>query len=94
MSTRALLVGIDAYDHFDPLLACRKDVAELEKRLAEHEDGLVNFEVEVLTPRIERVTRASLKRHARETINSGADVVLFYFAGHGAERAGDVILCT
>lgn len=94
MSKRALLVGIDTYDHFKPLTACAKDVHALAPLLAEHEDGTANFAVTRLTSDTDRIDRSRLMRHAREELASGSDVVLLYFAGHGAERAGDVILCT
>lgn len=94
MSKRALLIGIDTYDHWTPLSACVKDVVALKSRLATHGDLSENFYVTSLTPAVERIDRACVMRHVRAELNSGADVVLLYFAGHGAERAGDVILCT
>lgn len=94
MSKHALLVGIDTYDHWEPLTACVKDVQALAPLLAHHEDGTESFMVTRLTSDAQRIDRPRLMQHVRELLASDANVVLLYFAGHGAERAGDVILCT
>lgn len=94
MGKRALLVGIDTYDHFNDLSACVGDVTALAPPLATHDDGTANFAVTTLVSTTARVDRSSLMRHVRQELASQTDMVLIYFAGHGAERAGDVILCT
>jgi hypothetical protein len=94
MNKRALLVGIDTYDYWEDLSACVKDVQFLAPRLTTHEDGTANFSVTSLVSSAERIDRPTLMRCVRQELVSNADVVLLYFAGHGAERAGDVILCT
>lgn len=94
MTKRALLVGIDTYDHWRDLTACVKDVKALAPLLAYHEDGTDNFAVTSLTSRATRIDRSCFMRHVRAELDSDAEMVLLYFAGHGAARAGDVILCT
>jgi len=91
---RALLVGIDTYDHWPDLTACVKDVEALAPLLTHHEDGADNFAVTSITSRDKRIDRSCLMRHVREALSSNTDVLVLYFAGHGAARAGDVILCT
>lgn len=94
MTKRALLVGIDTYDHWRDLTACVKDVEALVPLLSKHEDHSDNFAVIPLTSRTTRIDRSCLMRHVRAELDSDADMVVLYFAGHGAARAGDVILCT
>lgn len=94
MTKRALLVGIDAYDHLGELSACANDVEALTPFLRKNDDGSENFVVTPLTSKTARVDRSCLMRHARELFQSDADVVLLYYAGHGASRPGDVVLCT
>ncbi len=94
MSKRALLVGIDSYDHMDELSACVKDVEALEPLLKRNEDRSKNFSVITLKSTEKRIDRSCLMRHMRAELESDAKMVLLYFAGHGAQRSGDVVLCT
>lgn len=94
MTKRALLVGIDTYAHRPRLRGCVNDVDALAPLFGEHEDHSPNFDVTSLTSRDTRIDRSCLMRHARELLNSDADVAVLYFAGHGAFRTGDVVLCT
>ena len=94
MKRRALLVGIDVYDHKSRLGGCVNDVAALTPLLATHEEGASNFKVTSLTSRDTRIDKSCLMRHARSLLESDADVAVLYFAGHGASRSGDVVLCT
>ena len=87
---RALLVGIDTYDNFNPLGGCVKDVHRVQPLLAKHENGDPNFDCVVR----DTTTRDSLLNDVRACVSSGADLALFYFAGHGSDDASDVSLCT
>jgi hypothetical protein len=89
---RALLVGIDHYDNFLALSGCVNDVAALEPVLARHEDGSPNFTCQTRTCPGIRVTRDRLLRDLVGLFGPGADLALFYFAGHGAIVNGDVVL--
>lgn len=87
---RGLLVGIDSYDNFSPLGGCVNDVGRLEQALSHHDDGSPNFACETR----DTASRDSLLRDLESCVGPGADVALFYFAGHGYAKANDVYLCT
>jgi len=91
---RALLVGVDEYDNFNSLLGCVNDVDATEPLLARNEDGSPNFDCQKRTSAVSRVTRDSLLGDIDALLGPGADVVLLYFAGHGAGRDNDVVLVT
>lgn len=89
---RALLVGIDSYDSLSSLSGCVNDVNALESLLARNEDDSPNFNCQKRTSDVERVERRNLLQAVDELFAPGADVALFYFAGHGAGSNNDVIL--
>lgn len=91
---RALLVGIDKYDKMSPLRGCVNDVKALHPLLSKNEDNSPNFECEVRTSSENRINRLSLLTDIESLLAPGADVALFYFAGHGAGKKGDVIIAT
>ncbi|MDA8283670.1 MAG: caspase family protein [Actinomycetota bacterium] len=91
---RALLVGIDDYQNFPSLAGCVNDVTALTPLLARHEDATPNFDCQSLTSASAGVTRDSLLQAIGALVAPGADVALFYFAGHGAQETGDVTLVT
>ncbi len=91
---RALLVGIDDYDHFSPLGGCVNDVVALTPLLARHEDATPNFDSQTRTSNTGSVTHDMLLRAVDALLAPGADVALFYFAGHGAQEMSDVTLVT
>jgi len=90
---RALLVGIDDYDRFNPLHGCVNDVQALHPLVARHEDNSPNFECVLLHTGLRPVTRDLLIKHVEALLAPGADVALLYFAGHG-DGGGDVTLVT
>jgi Caspase domain len=85
---RALLVGIDKYDRKTPLYGCVNDVQALHPLLARNEDNTLNFECQIRNSASRRQLRSSLDA----LLAPGADVALFYFAGHGAAVPNDVVL--
>jgi hypothetical protein len=92
---RALLVGIDDYDYVSPLTGCVNDVNALMPLLARNEDNSPNFECQVRTSvGAQRVTRERLLDSIDALLSPGADVALFYFAGHGQEVKNDVVPVT
>lgn len=92
---RALLVGIDEYEHLRPLHGCVKDMNALRPLLAQNEDKSTNFYCVPETQESERiVTRRSLLDALDALLRPGADISLFYFAGHGQQVDNDVVLVT
>jgi hypothetical protein len=91
---RALLVGIDKYEHFGPLRGCVNDVTALEPLLARHDDGSPNFQCRSLRSNRDKVTRRALLGAIDVLLGPGAEVALLYFAGHGAAASNDVALCS
>jgi hypothetical protein len=91
---RALLVGIDGYDNFDPLKGCVKDVEALMPLLSSNEDESPNFSCEKQTAPPGTVRREELIEGVERLVAPGADIALFFFAGHGQEARNDVVLVT
>ncbi len=82
---KALIVGIDNYDHVGSLSGCVSDASSVRAILERNADGSPNF----VTPKsliagaTQSVTRSALKAALRELFSDDADIALFYFAGHG-----------
>ena len=91
---RALLVGIDKYDFQAPLNGCENDVKALTPLLARNEDKLLNFECVSKTSADKMVSRITLLDAVDALLKPGADIALFYFAGHGQQVKNDVVLVT
>ncbi|WP_326653474.1 MULTISPECIES: caspase family protein [unclassified Streptomyces] len=89
---RALLVGIDRYENFGNLSGCVNDVTALTPLLKRNEDDSPNFSVQSLRTDEGEITRGSLLSALRLLLSPGADIALFYFAGHGTPAEGDVAL--
>ena len=92
---RALLVGIDKYQYVNPLKGCVNDVKALRPLLKENEDESPNFNCRVKTSgNKEHVNRKNLLDGIDLLLSPGADVALFYFAGHGKQIDNDLVLVT
>ena len=92
---RALLVGIDEYDGAASLNGCVNDVNALRPLLARNQDDSLNFECVVKTSASQKpVTRENLLTDIDALLRPGADISLFYFAGHGQQVDNDVVLVT
>jgi hypothetical protein len=89
---RAVLIGIDRYDHFGPLEGCEKDVLRLHPLLARNFDDLPNFECRSLISGTEYVTRKKILQAVDTLLAPGGDVSLLYFAGHGRATQSSVVL--
>jgi hypothetical protein len=93
---KALLVGINYYEHGGALFGCVDDAHAVKAVLERDADGSVNFNCRLLTGTgpTDRVSRAELK-DAIEDLFKTDDTALFYFAGHGhIETAGGYILAS
>lgn len=82
---KALIVGIDHYDHIGGLSGCVNDAHAVRQVLERHADGTVNFATPLLLTGTgtDDVGRAALKEAVRELFADNAEIALFYFAGHG-----------
>jgi len=83
---KALIVGIDHYDHIQSLSGAVNDAHNVKSVLERHADGRLNF----ATPRLMAgvspatgISRAELREAVDELFKDDADIALFYFAGHG-----------
>jgi len=93
---KALIVGIDHYQHIDSLSGCVNDAYALKQMLDRNADGTINFSQPKLLvgngPN-DLVTRSELKESLRELFTDDSDIALFYFAGHGyIEATGGYLL--
>jgi len=88
----ALLIGIDNYDHLQPLHGCVNDVRELTPLLERDWDGDTNFQCHTL---VGRTTREIMMTEIDRLFAMHAEAVLFYFSGHGISATGeDLTLAT
>ncbi|WP_416637558.1 caspase family protein [Pseudomonas sp. OHS18] len=95
---KALIVGIDYYDHIGDLSGCVNDAHAIKAVLERHADNTVNF----TTPRLmtassaaTSVSRRELRDAVKELFSDDSDIALFYFAGHGyIEDTGGYLCAT
>jgi hypothetical protein len=82
---KALVVGIDYYNHVASLHGCVNDAYAVNSVLARNADGSVNFGVRLLTSSRpgDPVPRRQLKDGIEELFTDDSDIALLYFAGHG-----------
>jgi hypothetical protein len=93
---KALVVGIDHYEHFKPLRGCVNDAYEVKNALERNADGTINFVNPFLmvgTGPGDVVTRGELKDAIRELFADKSDIALLYFAGHGHIEDTGGFLC-
>ena len=82
---KALIVGIDYYQHISPLHGCVKDAFSVNSVLERHSDGAINFSVKLLTGinQYNAIKRTEFKDRIVELFSGDVETALFYFAGHG-----------
>ncbi len=92
---KALVVGIDFYEHITPLSGAVNDAYSVKAMLDRHADGSVNFGVRLMVAHgvHNAVSRKVLKEAIEELFAGDADVALLYFAGHGHVEATGGYLC-
>src|SRR6266436_1182671 len=92
---KALVVGIDHYEHITNLGGCVNDAHGVKAMLDRHADGSVNFGTKIVvgTGPNDVVTRGALKEAVRDLFADDTEVSLFYFAGHGYIEATGGYLC-
>lgn len=81
----ALIVGINYYEHIDSLHGCVNDARSVKLMLEHNEDGTFNFDCKLIagTDKSNMVERGRLKDMIEHLFSADAEIVLFYFAGHG-----------
>ncbi|HEY1920335.1 MAG TPA: caspase family protein [Streptosporangiaceae bacterium] len=83
---KALIVGIDHYEHIDSLSGCVNDAHSVRAVLERNSDGTLNFaapQVMTGTGATQMVRKRELKDAVRALFVDDAEIALFYFAGHG-----------
>lgn len=83
---KALIVGIDHYEHIKSLSGAVNDAHAVKNVLERNADGTLNFPTPHLmvgTGPGAPVTRSELKEAVRELFSDDAEIALFFFAGHG-----------
>ncbi|MCO5252606.1 MAG: caspase family protein [Candidatus Kapabacteria bacterium] len=83
---KALIVGINYYANHPLLTGCVNDAYEVKSVLERNGDGSPNFGCKLTTSSgpSESISRASLKDNIEQLFKTDAQIVLFYFAGHGS----------
>ncbi|MEO7941926.1 MAG: caspase family protein, partial [Marmoricola sp.] len=93
---KALIVGIDYYDHIGSLSGAVNDAHGVKNVLERNADGTLNFPTPHLltgTGPGARVERRELKDAVRELFADDSEIALFYFAGHGYVEDTGGFLC-
>lgn len=82
---KALIVGIDYYEHANSLFGCVTDACNVKNVLERNSDGTPNFGVLCLTSTSKDniVDRTELKNKVTELFADDMEVALFYYSGHG-----------
>lgn len=92
--SRALIVGIDEYDHIPPLTGCVNDARSMKQVLEHHEDGSDNFSCHMFSsPGNNEISRKFLRKQWSKLFDNYEEDILFYFSGHGhpAEAGGYIV---
>ena len=93
---KALVVGINHYDHYPPLTGCVNDATRMCELLKWHgntQEALPNFKTRLLLSGDypdKKITRSRLRNEIETFLDSSkgsADVALLYFSGHGYENS-------
>ena len=94
---KALVVGINYYEHVSSLCGCVNDALAVKTILERHGDGSINFDVQFFTGTntSNAVSRSQLKDYVKKLFSGDSEIALFYFAGHGhIESTGGYLLAS
>jgi len=94
---KALVVGINYYEHVSGLFGCVDDAHSVKAALERHGDGSINFDARLLTGTgpTDVVNRHDLKDQINALFADDCEIALFYFAGHGyIEATGGHLICS
>jgi uncharacterized caspase-like protein len=89
---RALVVGIDGYPT-SPLSGCVNDAKRIGQLLSKNDDGSPNFDCRYLLAPHDEIERRDLSTAIDDLLATEADIVVFFFSGHGAlDTSGGYLL--
>lgn len=94
---KALVVGVNYYQHVAPLYGCVDDAYAVKAVLDRNSDGTINFGTKLLTGTgpTDVVTRAALRESIKDLFSGECETALFYFAGHGhIESTGGYLIAS
>lgn len=94
MDKKALIVGINYYEHYKNLNGAVNDANNVKSALEVNGDGTRNFGIKMLTAssKADAISTKKLRKQIEELFKSDMQTVLFYFAGHGyIENSGGYI---
>ncbi|WP_299273563.1 caspase family protein [uncultured Psychroserpens sp.] len=97
MGKKALLVGIDHYNHHKNLKGAVNDALKVNHALRRNDDHTRNFGIRLLTAtsKDDCISRKDLRKQIENLFNDKhQETVLFYFAGHGHLGATGSFLMT
>lgn len=92
---KALIVGIDYYEHINSLNGCVNDSYQVNAVISNNSDESANFGTMHLTATgpANSIDRKTLKERTTELFRDDSEVALFYFAGHGhVEQTGGYLV--
>lgn len=94
---KALIIGINYYEHSSSLYGCVDDAHAVKAVLERNDGGTVNFDcmLHTGTGPSDHVSRNKMKDSIKELFKTEAEIALFYFAGHGhIESTGGYLLAS
>lgn len=84
---RALIIGINHYDHVSSLNGCAHDASEVDRLLKNNGDGSLNYGTKLWTSshRNSPIDSKDIRRSVKELFQDSQnfETALFYFSGHG-----------
>lgn len=93
---KALIVGINHYEHIGSLKGCVNDALAVKQMLDRNADGSVNFgqpKLLIGSGSSDVVDRFEMKEAVRQLFADDSEVALFYFSGHGYIETTGGYLC-
>lgn len=95
---KALIVGINHYEHIPGLTGCVRDALAVKSLLDRNADGSVNFSLPKLMiadGSCKGINRFDLKAAVETLFSDDSEIALFFFAGHGhVEATGGYLLAS
>lgn len=92
----ALIIGINRYNTLESLNGCVNDANEMDRLLHLNQNEKINFRNETITisEKADKLSSQTLNEKCEQLFSSNAQIVLFYFSGHGVPTSDGAMLCT